>query len=221
MVEQVSCITKFEIGDGETIVEDNGKPYLCWHDLIDIRVPLFNDPSILLTKRVPLPLHFQNPRTILNKIDNKWWDRTRKRVYASSLNKCRCCGVSKYSQIGYPKNIDAHELYNIDYQTGRVTLNSIVPLCSSGCHKAIHYGRWSAQLDSGKITEQEFYKVIGYANKILAENNLPEKDWDATKDDNIYNVPWDQWYLELEINGKVEKFYSLYKNEEDLRKHYE
>lgn len=207
--------------EGEHIEHDEyGRKYLCWHDLIDIRVPLFDDPSILLSPRVIKPLHHRNPRSILNEIDPEWWDRTRRRVYSSSEDHCRCCGVHKSQQPGWSKNIDAHELYDINYQTGEVTLKAIVPLCASGCHAGIHFGRLTAQYESGKIQPKTYYQTISYCNTVLANAGLPAKNWDATVDDNSSKLPWNAWYLKLIIEGKEQKFYSLYKDEKDLETHY-
>lgn len=207
--------------DGEYIFKDeNGRDYLCWHDLIDIRVPLFDDPSILLTPRVPTPLHHRNPRSILTEIDGDWWNRTRQRVYSSSDDHCRCCGVHKSQQLGWPKNIDAHELYDIDYRTGEVRLKAIVPLCASGCHRGVHFGRLTAKYQSGDIDERTYYRTISHCNTILSDAGLPKKNWNVDVNDNIYNVPWNQWKLILTIEGKDKEFYSLYKDEEDLRSHY-
>lgn len=198
----------------------NEKKYLEWHDLIDIKVPLFTDPSVLLTPRVPTPLHHQNPRSILTQIDPEWWDRTRLKVYESQDRHCACCGVHQDQQKGWVRGqLDAHELYQVDYKTGEVRLIAIVPLCKF-CHNAIHFGRLTAQRDSGKIQERTYYSIISHANTLLAQNNLPRKNWDASVDDNIYNVSWDKWCLILNINGKEQRFYSLYKNQEELEAHY-
>ena len=200
--------------------DEEGRKYLCWHDLIDIRVPLFDDPSILLTKRIPQPLHHRNPRSILTEIDADWWDRTRRRVYCSSGDHCRCCGVHKTDQLGWSKNIDAHELYDINYQTGEMRLKAIVPLCASGCHAGVHFGRLTAQYEAGKIQPRTYYQTISYCNTVLDKANLPAKNWDATVNDNIYNIPWSSWHLTLVIDGKEQKFYSLYKDQADLESHY-
>lgn len=206
---------------GERIeYDEEGRKYLCWHDLIDIRVPLFDDPSILLTPRVPTPLHHRAPRAILSEIDQDWWDRTRRRVYSSSDDHCRCCGVHKSQQPGWSKNIDAHELYDINYETGEMKLKAIVPLCASGCHAGIHFGRLTAQYESGKIQPKTYYQTISYCNTVLAKANLPAKNWDATVNDNVNSIPWSQWHLTLVIEGKEQKFYSLYKDQKDLEAHY-
>jgi hypothetical protein len=213
--------TNLELKNGEQIKEIEGKKYLCWHDLIDIKVPLFTDPSLILGSRVPTPLHHCNPRSILTEIDKGWWDRTKQRVYESHGYHCACCGVHKSEQKGYPKNIDAHEVYDINWKTGETRLKEIVPLCASRCHQAIHFGRLTAKFEQREIREQTFLAILQHANTLLANNQLPQKNWDATVDDNSkYNVPWKQWHLNLNIEGEEKSFYSLYDNQEDLEAHY-
>ena len=199
---------------------DINKKFEEWHDIIDVKVPLISSPAILHCPRIPLPLHFINPRSILTEYDKTWWDRTRKKVYEVSGFKCMCCGVEKSKIKGYPKYLDAHEMYYIDYKTGRVELRYIVSLCHTRCHPAIHFGRLTAQHESGKITDKEFMSVLSYANTLLAKNNLPAKNWNAETDDNICNIPWKQWYLALNINGKEERFYSKFTCKEELEEYY-
>ena len=198
---------------------NNEKSYDEWHDLIDIKVPRFNDPSILLCPRVPTPLHHRNPRSILTQIDQGWWDRTRQRVYAANNYYCACCGVHKTQQKGFRKYLDAHEYYDIDYKTGEVRLKMIVPLCTM-CHSYIHFGRLSAKYEAGEVSEKDFFAVLSHGNTLLKKAGLPMKDLDPNKDDNIYQIPWKSWKLILKIEGKDQEFYSLYENEEELKAHY-
>jgi hypothetical protein len=135
------------------------KQPVIWHDLIDIKTLDHEDPSIILCKRIPKPLHGVNPRSILTQIDPDWWNRTRTRIYEAYNLHCMCCGVEKSKQKGFPKYLDAHELYDIDYTTGRVTLNSIVALCRF-CHSSIHFGRLTAEYERGGITEKQYYQVL-------------------------------------------------------------
>lgn len=198
----------------------NEQKYLEWHDLIDIKVPLFKDPSILLTPRVIAPLHHRNPRSILTQIDEDWWNRTRRKVYEAQDLHCACCGVHQKDQIGWVKNqLDAHELYEINYETGEVKLKAIVPLCKA-CHNGCHFGRLTAQFESGKIQPKTYYQIISYCNTVLSNAGLPKKNWDTTVNDNYANIPWEQWHLTLIINGEEQKFYSLYKDQADLEAHY-
>ena len=211
---------EFQPREGEQIIVEDGRKYVMWHDLIDVKVPLFTDASILLGKRVPLPLHGRNPRSILTQIDEHWWDRTRRRVYEVNNKHCACCGVHQSQQKGWVKNqLDAHEVYDVDYKTGEARLKCIVPLCKY-CHQGVHFGRLTAQRDSGKIQDQTFYSIISHCNSVLDDANLPEKNWDVSVNDNIYNVPWEKYHLTLIIEGKQQDFYSLYKDEEELNRAY-
>ena len=199
-------------------VEDN---IAYWHDLIDIRVPLKPSPKIILCPRIPKPLHYVNPRSILTKIDKDWWDRTRHRVYELSGFRCMCCGVKKEDQKGYPKYLDAHELYSINYSTGEVRLGYIVSLCHSMCHRGVHFGRLTSEFDKGNISEEEFLSVISHANTLCKENNLPMKNWNVDVNDNLSgNVPWNNWRLILNIEGEEKSFYSLFKSEEEMDEYY-
>ena len=114
-----------------------------------------------------------------------------------------CCGVKKEDQKGYPKYLDAHELYSINYRTGEVRLGYIVSLCHSMCHRGVHFGRLTSEFDKGNISEEEFLSVISHANTLCKENNLPMKNWDVDVNDNLScNIPWNNWRLILNIEGE-------------------
>ena len=49
---------------------------------------------------------------------------------------------------------------------------------------------------------------------------MPQKNLDPTVDDNIYHLGWNAFHLDLTIEGEEKSFYSLYKDEEDLKAHY-
>lgn len=211
---------ELQLRDNEQIVEIDGKKFVQWHDLIDIRVPLFNDPSLLLTKRVVLPLHGLAPRTILTELDKEWWDRTRQRVYAIPGRHCHCCGVHQSQQKGWVRNqMDCHEVYSVNYDIGESTIAYFTCLCKF-CHNGIHFGRLTAQRDSGKIQEKTFYSIVSHCNSILKNAGLPRKNWDATIDDNVSNVLWKDWHLRLIIDGEIKDYYSLFKNEDELNAYY-
>ena len=190
-----------------------------WHDIIDISVPLHAVPSVLIMPRVPLPLHHRSPRRILSEIDPDWWVRTRKRVYDVQGRHCAVCGIHEYYQKGYRKSLEAHELYTIDYRTGTMTLLGIVPLCSF-CHRYVHYGLLSHWHDTGQIAEKTYYEILGHGNAICKAFNLPQKNLDPEVDDNIFHVPWKEWHLDLVIEGKVQSFYSLYEDQDELEASY-
>ena len=89
-----------------------------------------------------------------------WWNRTRKKVYAAQDYHCFCCGVHQDHQSGWIRGqLDCHEVYDIDWKTGRVTLKELVGLCKQ-CHSYIHFGRLFAQRDAGKIQDKTFYATL-------------------------------------------------------------
>lgn len=207
------------INKNEIIIMDDVR-YKVFHDIIDVYIPLDTCPDILQCKRVPMPLWGVNPRSILTQIDENWWDRVRMQVYDAQERHCACCGVHQKDQIGWVKNqLDAHELYDIDYSTGTMRLKAIVPLCKT-CHAGIHFGRLTAKYESGEIQPKTYYQTISYCNTVLKNAVLPPKNWDATVNDNVSNIPWKDWKLILTIEGEDKEFHSLYENEEQLRASY-
>ena len=125
------------------------------------------DPSILLHANVPKPLHGLNPRTLLGR---KWWDVTRRSAYARQDNTCRACGIHK-DQARFRKHLEAHESYEIDYQSGRSEMIEVNALCHA-CHQFIHSGRLVAQLAAGQISAGKFLDVLSHGFKVLASANL-------------------------------------------------
>lgn len=123
-------------------------------------------PEILCQPNVPKPLHGLNPRTIKGK---EWWDIKRQEVYASTNYHCIACGTSKQEAKGY-QWCEAHEYWDIDYETGRCEIISIEPLCHY-CHNFIHSGRLSMILGKEK-TKNEVIEILEHGFRILHENNL-------------------------------------------------
>ena len=123
-------------------------------------------PEILTHPNVPKPLHGVNPRIIFGQA---WWDKTRQKVYEETNYHCIACGVHKLHAEIYAR-LEAHEFWNIDYNTGRCEVTSIVPLCHS-CHMFIHSGRMSALVGTDMETETVI-QIIKHGYKILKQNNL-------------------------------------------------
>lgn len=191
-----------------------------WIDIIPLKTINYHSPKLILAPRIPKPLHGVNPRSILTQIDPDWWDRTRNRVYEANDFCCMCCGVEKQKQKGYRKYLDAHELYSIDYKNGIVRLEYVVSLCRC-CHQSVHFGRLTEEHRRGKIRDAEFYMTISHANSLIEKNGLPPKNWDVTVNDNLSgNVPWNEWRLILNINGKDTEFFSKFKSEEEQNDYY-
>lgn len=95
-------------------------------------VPEENGIRLIGMPNVPIPLHFQNPRTIMGKAK---WDIMRKRCYMNANYTCEVCGA----YLGC-KNCQAHEAYEINYTTYTSTFKRLICICPQ-CHNAIHSGR--------------------------------------------------------------------------------
>jgi len=122
----------------------------------------FPDPSILLHPQIPKPLHLLNPRTILGK---EWWDENRKQSYVKHDLRCHACGILKYD-AKYVQWLECHEMYDIDYTTGRVEFVELVALCHS-CHNFIHNGRMAMLVQKGEMEAEKFEYVMARGSKLL------------------------------------------------------
>ena len=128
----------------------------------------FPDPSILLHPQIPKPLHLLNPRTILGK---GWWDKVRKEAYWRHGFRCHACSIPG-DEAKYRAGLEGHEMFDIDYVSGKVEFIEVVALCYS-CHNYIHKGRLSYLLDAGKISGELFSYVLTRGNEILSLAGLP------------------------------------------------
>lgn len=66
--------------------------------------------------------------------------------------------------------LEAHEMWEFDYENGVGTVTDIVPLCHY-CHNFIHSGRLCMVMGEEK-TRDEVRAILEHGFKILAENNL-------------------------------------------------
>ena len=123
-------------------------------------------PEILCHPHIPKPLHGVNPREIKGQ---NWWDEARQKAYKSTDYHCVACGVAK-SEAKKHKWLEAHEFWNIDYNTGICEVKSIEPLCHY-CHNFIHSGRLSMIVGKEK-SKQEVIDILEHGFKVLAENDL-------------------------------------------------
>lgn len=123
-------------------------------------------PEILTHPNIPKPLHGIAPRTIMGQ---KWWDKTRKEVYAKTDYHCVACGIDK-EHAKCHQWLEAHEFWEIDYKTGTAKIASIQPLCHY-CHNFIHSGRL-AQIIGSEKSEDQVKRILEHGFTILAKNNL-------------------------------------------------
>jgi len=153
-------------------------------------------PEILLTPNIPRPMHGVNPRTIMG---TSWWNQERRKAYKASSYRCLACGVSKFDAL-YRKWLEAHELYSVDYQKGRLVYLETVALCYA-CHNYIHDGRLQALLDTQEITHEKYVKIIQHGNRVLQQAGLsrpPRHVREADISDMLLNglvAPWKDWRL--------------------------
>lgn len=141
-------------------------------------------PEILCGVNIPKPLHGVAPRVVLG---NKWWDQTRKAAYASTDFHCIACGSFKYDAKGRPW-LEGHEIYNIDYQLGRMIYVETVPLCHF-CHNYIHDGRLQYLLEEGLIHHAKYVAIIQHGDEVLRKHNLERTYYEG------FVADWQDWRL--------------------------
>ena len=137
-------------------------------------------PELLLSPNIPKPMHGLAPREILGR---KWWDATRKAAYKATAFHCLACGVHK-SEAEYHKWLEGHEVYSIDYLTGKMIYLETVALCHF-CHNSIHDGRLKSLLEKGEIHHAKYAAIMQHKDSVLARAGLvckagysgPTADW--------------------------------------------
>jgi len=180
-------------------------------------------PSLLASPNIPKPLHTLNPRTILGRW---WWDEQRQKAYAKHDYRCWACGVPKIN-ADFHKWLEAHEDYNIEWETGRIELREIVALCHS-CHNFIHSGRLYSIYQEGHIGKDGVRQILEHGFGICERNNVqpyfgafmtlnlingqsPEEAIKNAKKKGWFptiEAPWENWHLVIE----GQKHYSPFKN---------
>lgn len=204
---------------------DNCDQKICSNCAKTLNIPydINMHPEILSSTNIPKPLHGLNPRSLMGK---QQWDDARVKVYSGNDNKCAACGVHS-SRARYKKGLEAHEIYNIDWQTGSVKLNLIVPLCHM-CHMFIHSGFLASQLNKKIVSELKASSIlrhgikllrqckspIYYPTAVLAESlmiNVKLETFDVNTD-----VEWSDW--QLDFNNTIYK--SCFKDYDDWHRHY-
>ena len=126
-------------------------------------------PEILLHPNIPKPMHGVAPRVIMGK---EWWDVERQKAYKSTNYHCAACGVHK-SDANYHEWLEAHELYDMDYECGRMVFKELVPLCHA-CHNFIHSGRMAMLVSKGEMTESKEREILRHGNAVLKAAKLKQ-----------------------------------------------
>lgn len=174
-------------------------------------------PEILLCTNIPQPLHGLAPRVILG---SGWWNKTRTAAYASTNFRCQACGVEKL-KAKFRKHLEGHELYETDYEQGRLVYVETVPLCHA-CHNFIHDGRMYNMLTRGEMTHSKYSYIINHGNSILFEAGLHRPNRVARDKDIEKRIlegkcaKWEDWRLIL--FGK--EYAPLHANLDEYEKHW-
>jgi len=130
-------------------------------------VEKFWRPDLLSAPNIPKPLHTVNPRTICGRW---WWDIQRQEAYAKHDYCCWACGVPKRNAEFYHW-LEAHEDYDIDWETGKVELKEIVALCHS-CHSFIHNGRLLNLYQNSEIGRDKITSILEHGFDICKRNHV-------------------------------------------------
>ncbi len=202
-----------------------------------MRKQKFPRPELLLHPNIPKPLHGVNPRNILGQ---KWWNIVRRRAYLTHNYHCWACGIHK-SKAQYHQWLEAHEVYDIDYATGKIEMKDICALCHS-CHNYIHDGRMQMLVMSGQFAFEKYIDILNHGEKIISKylekvvNNYSGKPWKKPLEASQpfqyvfpeIKVPgspkptdkmiaWSDWHLVF--NGK--KYYSRFRDFDEWQAYYQ
>lgn len=123
--------------------------------------------ELLAYPQIPKPLHAVNPRSIKG---DAWWDTVRFQAYRKHNQHCHACGTHRSRALLKPY-LDAHEVYDIDYRTGRVELLEVVALCRA-CHDFIHAGGRYNAYRNGEHALADLMMVLRRGFKLLQEAGL-------------------------------------------------
>jgi hypothetical protein len=180
-------------------------------------------PELLSSPNIPKPLHTVNPRNIIGRY---WWDQRRQEAYSKHDYKCWACGVPK-QHAEFHQWLEAHEDYDIDWQSGKVELKEIVALCHS-CHNFIHNGRLYTIYKEGQVGRSRVMHILEHGFGICERNNV-QPYFGAYLTLNLMNgqeleeaiinakskgwfphieASWDKWHLVIEGH----QYYSPFKD---------
>lgn len=140
------------------------------------RCPDEGGAPIICMPNVPKPLHLLCPR---NELGKATWDRMRRACYANANYKCEICGAEVGKDIE-KRQLHAHELYDIDYETGTSKFVRCVALCSL-CHLGgIHTGRAITLYKQGNPLYPKEFLLAGAENafKLVHDYNKEHPDAD-------------------------------------------
>lgn len=130
-----------------------------------------------------------------------WWSNVRSNVTAAEWETCKryakaktgglciLCG-QKGTDQGWKWDVEAHEIWDYDEDTGVQTLVDIVPLCP-WCHKCKHLGR------SQMMMGENMYRRL--VNHFRAVN-----EWSAERTQTYFNLVFQIWALRSDMRWKLD-----------------
>jgi hypothetical protein len=122
-----------------------------------VNVPIFTKPEILVGGTIPRPLSGVAPRKYM---PLERWDGIRKEAYQANNYCCWACGCHN------DKPLEAHERYDVDYQTGTMFYKETVALCND-CHAFVHIGRLTTLAIRHGISKKDFKRIVKRGCKLL------------------------------------------------------
>ena len=157
----------------------------------EVSLPTKESVEILTQTILPFSLHGINPRTIMGTVE---WEKVKHQIQKESYHECACCG--RYIRHVPGDWIETHEMYSVNIDKHEFQLLGFVGLCHE-CHNYIHRGRLLVLLAQGKISKEEYIKIIEHGNRLLQRFGLTKNDLPVREIENP------DWYLLY--NGKKYK----------------
>lgn len=135
---------------------------------------------------IPKTCHGSNVRTL---IPAKFWTKLRKKSYEDANHVCEVCG-QKGKDIGYKHDLECHEIWSYNPETGVQKLEGLISLCPL-CHLCKHIGRALAMRKT-KLVYEHMRKM----------NNITQEELDLYLNDIFFEykaLSQLRWTLDLSI----------------------
>lgn len=106
-----------------------------------------SDMKIFVTA-LPPGIHGKNLRLSIGK---QLWEKISHKIKDDANWMCKNC---KTDFSNKPSNLQAHEMWKLDYNAKTAELTDIISLCSN-CHSFYHQGLYGIKRSNGEITDEE------------------------------------------------------------------
>lgn len=184
---------------------------------------------LLTQPNTPKPVHGLESYNIYGQ---EWYNQQKQNAINLNNNHCHACGVH-HSKALYHQELEPHQIYDINYKNGSVTLKNILTLCHS-CHSFIHGGILLEKYNQKQISYEKLVNIITHGLNLLIAHDLDPfyhtvytigminmdsqylKWADHLKQKQVpqqMEKDWSKWHV---IIGE-QKFYSKLRNIEDWK----